>query len=304
MAATHDAVLLHGGRRIPTRTLISTIGNAPHPLLGLLPCAQQKGRLKTDTNLAVLGAPGVWAVGDCAWIVREGSEQPYGPTAQNAVRQARHCAENIVAVLRGRPPRPFHFDELGKLASIGRRSAVAEVFGIKFSGFGAWFVWRTVYLLKLPGWERRLRVAIDWTLDLLFRRDLTQLKLFRSEKVDQAHYEPGEVIVKQGEIGDSFYIIVKGEVDVVREEPGAGETRLATLGAGEHFGEVALLQKIPRTATVRAVMATDLLSIGRGDFEAVARSLNLVKAGLADVVKKRSPALVSDVPKQETSPPN
>ena len=286
-AATSYGVVLSGGEKVGTYTLVSTVGNAPHPLVGTLPCKKDKGRICADATLAVPGHPGVWALGDCASIIHEHDGQPYAPTAQNAIRMAARCAENIVAVLRGKAPRPFHFDTLGKLASIGKRSAVVEMLGLRFSGFLAWFIWRTVYLLKLPGWERRIRVALDWTLDLLFRRDLTQLKVFRAERVEQAHYEPGEVIVRQGEIGDRFYVIVKGRVHVLRDE-----SRIAELGPGEHFGEVALLEDVPRTATVRAAQPTDLLCVGRGDFAAVARSLTLLKAGLHDSAQKRLNSVV------------
>ena len=280
-AATSYGVVLAGGEKIDTYTLVSTIGNAPHPLIATLPCRKEKGRVCADATLAV--QPGVWALGDCAHIMHDHDGQPYAPTAQNAIRMAARCADNIAAAVRGKPPRPFHFDTLGKLASIGKRSAVVEMLGMRFSGFLAWFIWRTVYLLKLPGWERRLRVALDWTLDLLFRRDLTQLKVFRAERVEQAHFEPGEVIVRQGEIGDRFYVIKSGRVDVLRDD-----SRVAELGPGEHFGEVALLDDVPRTATVRAAQPTDVLCVGRGDFAAVARSLTLLKAGLSDSAQKRA----------------
>jgi NADH dehydrogenase len=288
-AATADAVILNNGRHIPTRTLVSTVGNSPHPLARTLNVTKEKGRIVVAPTLAVAGSPGVWALGDCAWVPHSQTGVAYGPTAQNAIRQAVTCADNIVSSMRGEPLRNFDFHELGKLASIGRRSAVAEVLGLKISGFFAWFFWRTLYLLKLPGWERRLRVAIDWSLDLLFKRDLAQLKVFRSERVDQAHYESGEEIVKQGEIGDRFFIIAKGEVEVVREQEGL-QTRLALLGSGEHFGEVALMQECRRTATVRATQPTDVLCIGRGDFEAFARSFTVLKASFAQTLKDRAPA--------------
>jgi NADH dehydrogenase len=286
-AATAYGVVLAGGEKIAAHTLVSTVGNAPHPLLATLPCAHERGRLVADSTLAVPGQTGVWTLGDCAHVVHEHDGKPYAPTAQNAIRQAARCAENIYAALQGRPARPFHFDALGRLASIGRRSAVVELLGLRLSGWFAWFIWRTVYLLKLPGWERRLRVALDWTLDLLFKRDLTQLKVFRSERVEQAHYEPGETIVRQGEIGDRFFVIVRGGVEVVRDEGDGAARQVATLGPGEHFGEVALLDDVPRTATVRAAQPTDVLCVGRGDFAAVARSLSLLKAGLAQSVRQR-----------------
>src|SRR5205085_6886580 len=112
------------------------------------------------------------------------------------------------------------------LASLGQRSAVAELFGIPLTGFVAWFAWRTIYLLKLPGFVRRLRVALDWTLDLFFPRDITQLQVFKHEHLHVHHYEPGEAIVREGQVGREFYAIVKGEVDVLGRD---GETTVARL---------------------------------------------------------------------------
>ena len=117
--------------------------------------------------------PGVWAVGDCAFVPdvrRPGKSHP--PTAQHAIREGRVAAQNIALALAGRPPKPFSFKTIGLLASIGRRTGVARVFGLNFSGFFAWWLWRTIYLGKLPGLDKKVRVAFDWTLDLLFRKDV------------------------------------------------------------------------------------------------------------------------------------
>jgi NADH dehydrogenase len=117
--------------------------------------------------------PEVWAVGDCAFVpdVRQ-SGKSHPPTAQHAIREGRVAAQNIALALAGRPPRRFSFKTIGLLASIGRRTGVARVFGFNFSGFFAWWLWRTIYLGKLPGFDKKVRVAFDWTLDLLFRKDV------------------------------------------------------------------------------------------------------------------------------------
>src|SRR5204863_1193480 len=96
--------------------------------------------------------------------------------AQHALRQGKRLAENIAAAVRGQPLEPFRFRPIGLLAGLGRRCAVAEIRGLKFSGFFAWWLWRTVYLMKLPGIERKVRVALDWTLDLIFPRDIVYLR--------------------------------------------------------------------------------------------------------------------------------
>jgi hypothetical protein len=134
------------------------------------------GKIEVDATMAVSGHPGLWAVGDSAAIpdVITGGLCP--PTAQYAIRQGKRLAQNIAAVLEGREAEPFKFKTLGVLAGLGRRSAVAEILGIQFSGFVAWWLFRTIYLMKLPGFERKLRVAIDWTLDLFFMRDIVYLR--------------------------------------------------------------------------------------------------------------------------------
>ena len=130
--------------------------------------------------VTVPGWPGVWSLGDCAVVPDPRSGKPYPPTAQHALRQAKTVAANVAATLRGRPLRPFSFRTIGQLAAIGRRTGVASVFGFHFSGFFAWWLWRTIYLSKLPRFEKKCRVAIDWTLDLIFSKDIVQFLTVRA----------------------------------------------------------------------------------------------------------------------------
>ncbi|HZS01598.1 MAG TPA: NAD(P)/FAD-dependent oxidoreductase [Chloroflexota bacterium] len=167
-AVAADSVELAPGGTLPTRTVFWTAGVAPDPLLAQLgvPC-DRHGAVIVDQQLAVQGHFGVWALGDCASVPnpRGGT---YGPTAQNAEREAPVVAHNVLASLQGNSLRRFDYQPVGMLASLGRRSAVGEVYGHQFSGFGAWLLWRTVYLAKLPGWDRRARVGLDWALDFVF----------------------------------------------------------------------------------------------------------------------------------------
>lgn len=174
------AVVLSDGSAIESDTLIWTAGTAPNPLVGALPCNLEGGRIKVDEQLAVPEWPGVWAVGDCACVPDSRTGKPHPPTAQHAIRQGRHLAQNILAAIDGRDLRPFRFRTLGQLASLGRRTGVARVLGVNFSGFLAWWLWRTIYLAKLPRAEKKLRVALDWTLDLFFSKDLVQFQTVRS----------------------------------------------------------------------------------------------------------------------------
>jgi NADH dehydrogenase len=170
--ATADAILLADGSEIPAGTVVWTAGNRPHPLLETLASERNRsGAVVVDGTLRVNGLEDVWAVGDCAEIL-DPHGRPCPPTAQHAMREGKLAAENVVAALRGKDLRPFRFRPLGVLVALGHRTAVAEVRGWKFSGLLAWFMWRTVYLSKLPGLEKKVRVALDWTIELFFPRDI------------------------------------------------------------------------------------------------------------------------------------
>jgi NADH dehydrogenase len=171
--ASHDGVTLTNDAAISTATFVWTAGNEPAPLVGSLTSESGNGALVTDQMLRVEGFDDIWAVGDCARIPdpdRDG--QPCPPTAQHALRQGRQAAENLVAAVDGRPLRPFRFRALGTLVVLGHNTAAAEIRGLRFSGLFAWFLWRGVYLTKLPGFEKKVRVLIDWLLDLVFPRDI------------------------------------------------------------------------------------------------------------------------------------
>jgi NADH dehydrogenase len=271
-ALTPDEAILANDEHIPTHTLVATIGNAPHPLLATLPCQRdQRGAVITNEFLEVPDCPGVFALGDNASVpdVTTGGRCP--PTAQYAIRQARFAARNILATITDKPKKPFKFGGLGQLASLGRGSAVAQVFGIKLSGLIAWSMWRVVYLSKLPTLERRLRVTVDWALDFLLPRDIVRLQVDHSGMVQRLHFEPGQVVIREGDVGTRFYIVLKGQLEVVRKRPG-GEERLTVVKEGDHFGERALLRRARRAATVRALTAVDLLALERADFMALASS--------------------------------
>jgi NADH dehydrogenase len=271
-ATPHEAVL-QGGEKIPTRTLIAAVGNAPPPVLDDLPVQKERGRLVVNECLRLPEYPNVWALGDnavvpnAAW--RDGRPSP--PTAQFALRQGKTLAHNIDATLRGRRPRPFAYGGLGQLCLVGHGAGVGEIkFGIKLKGWLGWFAWRSVYWSKLPSLGRRLQVGADWAFDLVLPRELAQINLARTQAVGRAHYEPGEVIFRQGDPGDLFYLITAGEVEVVHERPTGEALVVARLGRGDHFGETALLTGRPRNATIRCLTPVDVLTVCRDDFTTLA----------------------------------
>jgi NADH:ubiquinone reductase (H+-translocating) len=171
---TPREVHLNDGTRLTSFTLVWTAGASPNPTIDLLDCVKERGRLKVNEFLSVASRPGVWAVGDCALVPDSTTGEFCPPTAQHAVREGKVLAHNILAEIRGTTKKPFKFRTLGQLASIGRRTGVAQILGLKFSGFLAWFLWRGIYWSKLPRVEKKVRVAIDWLLDLLFTKDFTQ----------------------------------------------------------------------------------------------------------------------------------
>jgi NADH:ubiquinone reductase (H+-translocating) len=174
-------VALDDGTKIPSRMLIWTAGITPSPLVSSLPCATLRGRIVANECLQVPDWPGVWALGDCALVpdpLNPGKYYP--PTAQHATRQAAVLARNLLATIEGRPPEPFKFKMIGALAAIGSHAGVAEIYELKFSGVFAWWLWRGIYLSKLPGFQKKVRVMLDWTLDLLFSKAIVQLPTLRS----------------------------------------------------------------------------------------------------------------------------
>jgi NADH dehydrogenase len=266
---------------IATRTTVATVPAGPHPLLASLPFPQDKGRVAVHQDTQVADWPNVWAIGDCAAIKQaDGHISP--PTAQHALRQAKTCAENIVASFRGAPKKIFKFTGLGKLGSLGRRSAVAEIFGVRLKGILAWMLWRGIYATKFPGLDGQLRLVVDWVLDVFLPRDITQLRLFHEQDVHREHFEKGETIFSNGDVGDKVYFIVKGEVTVERN----GAT-LATLRDGEVFGEAALLTKQPRNATLRAASTLDAIVVSSDAFHELLGHLPGVRQAMQDITKTR-----------------
>ena len=184
-------VELGDGTLISARTLVWTAGTSASPVLETLPCKKERGRVVVNEYMEVPGWAGVWAVGDCAVIPDHKTGKPYPPTAQHAMREGKTLARNILVALHGGTKKAFAFSTVGLLAAIGRRAGVANILGVNFSGFVAWFLWRTIYLSKLPRLEKKVRVALDWTLDLVFAKDLVHFMILRSPAI--SHQEGPEV---------------------------------------------------------------------------------------------------------------
>jgi NADH dehydrogenase len=174
-------VILSDGE-LAAETLVWTAGVAPSPVVKSLPLPKDKrGALTVDATLAIPGHAGLWALGDCAAVFDAKSNKAVPPTAQFALREAAVLAKNIRSQIEGRPLKPFHFNSLGSLCVIGHQTACAELTvpfarnrAMRFSGLLAWAMWRGIYLAKLPGIEQKIRVLIDWTVELFFPPDIVQ----------------------------------------------------------------------------------------------------------------------------------
>jgi len=194
--ADADAVHLTSGERIETRLIVCTAGTETHPLIKGLDLLLEKGRLKTDPDMKVSGTANLWSIGDCSLVPNAYDGRPSPATAQFAMQQARQLAKNLKRTSLGTATKPFYFRPRGMLASIGHRNAVAVIYGVKLSGFLAWFLWRGIYLAKLPTLSRKLEVALNWACGIPFPPNIVQLQLSQKQS-PHAEREPEETIYKE-----------------------------------------------------------------------------------------------------------
>jgi NADH dehydrogenase len=208
---------------IDAATIVLAAGIVPSAVASAMPVARdQRGRIAVDATMRSRSHPQVWALGDCAAIPGPDG-RPYPALAQHAVREARHLACNIRAAIDGRSPSPFMFRPLGTMASLGHTRAVARVFGVRLTGFIAWWVRRTYYLFQMPRWDRRLRIVLDWTVALFFRPDITRVDLrVEREQVKQARQlvERSSEIVRAMQAESAFRAASVNAIPGVDERPG------------------------------------------------------------------------------------
>jgi NADH:ubiquinone reductase (H+-translocating) len=201
-----EGVKLNDGKTIiPTYTLVWTAGVEPAEVVTKLQCPHDKdGRIAVNYYLQVPNHPNVYALGDCVSLADRRTLKPYPPTAQVAIQQGKIVAKNISAdIKRGRQGMvTFDYKTKGIMAKIGKRTGVAEILGFKLSGFSAWWLWRTFYLIRLPTMKKKLRVMIDWAIDLFFKRDVTMIKRFIEEKPVKAKDYHNNTVTAQMEEED------------------------------------------------------------------------------------------------------
>ena len=284
-SATAESAVLASGEQIPTRTLVSALGAGPNPLLRCFDKGlDDRGRLEADEFLRAPAYEDVWVVGDAGAIpnLRDGGQYP--PTAQSALRQAQHAARNIVATIEERPPKQFLHRSTGVMVTLGGYRGAAEIFGFKLQGFLAWFLFRTFWLVQLPGIDRKLRAMLHWTIELFFKRDIAKYEAMGGGPVARSHYESGQTIFRQGEFADNFYVVLSGEVEIYH---GGSPEATAVLGPGQYFGEMSLLSHRQRSASALARGPVDLLVLSAGDFTALANSSSEFAAMIENAAESR-----------------
>jgi NADH dehydrogenase len=276
-SVTEEGVRLQDGNAIEAATVICTIGTTVNPLIAPLELPRVNHRIKTGSDMRVEGYDNLWALGDCAAVPNAYDGKLSAPTAQVAVRQARDLATNVLRAIDNQPTKAFYFKPLGMLASIGNHRAVGQFFGLKISGFMAWFIWRGVYLAKMPSLARKVQIAFDWAWQLVFPRDIVQLTVQQTERLSHAHFDAGQYVFHKGDRGDKFYVIERGRVGVYLDE---ALPPVTVLGPGDHFGEGALLQHAPRSASIKAEEPLDVWIINRSSFGMLTQHLQALRTAL------------------------
>jgi NADH:ubiquinone reductase (H+-translocating) len=274
-------IRLSTGEQIHAGLILCAIGTAPVALISKIGLPLEHGRLKTEPDMRVTGTANVWAFGDCAAVPNAWNAKVSPPTAQFALRQAKQLAANLVRVQRGEATRPFRFRPQGLLATIGHHNGVAEIYSLKFSGLLAWFLWRTIYLVKIPTFGHKLHVLVDWTWDIFFKPNIVEVSVAQQQRFKQAHYAAGDFVFRKGEPGGAFYIVKAGTAGLHLDE--ASATPLVTWTKGDHFGDPALLEGAAHqtySASVKAETPLDLIVLEPGDFTRLAQSLGSLQKNL------------------------
>ena len=166
---------------IITKTLIWTAGITPVNTIKRSMFKTEKGKIIINDFLEVEKFPGVFAIGDCALFVDPITNRPFPPTAQIAEAQAKMAAKNLISLIKNSEKEKFVYHSKGQLAIIGKRTGIATFLGMNISGFLAWLIWRNVYLSKIPTFDKKTRVFLDWIIDLFFDRDVSRLKIMKRE---------------------------------------------------------------------------------------------------------------------------
>ena len=268
-SATQHAVYTNDGRSLPTRTIVTTIGNGPSEFVKSLPIALQRGRIAVSAELEVIGLSNVWSIGDAALVpLNTDQESPLyaPPTAQFAVAQAEVLAHNILHRTRGQNLVTFTHKAAGIMASLGGGRGVAEIYGRRVTGIPAWLIWRAAYIGMLPGLATKIRVALDWFFDLFMPRTIVYMAESDRPATRYLDYSKGEVVQHANEVPAGFYIVLSGSATQELERPD-GEPEYHELRVGDSWGARALKEHRLTHGKITAREDTRLLLVNSGDFQ-------------------------------------
>ena len=268
-SATQHALYTNDGRSVPTRTIVTTIGNGPSEFVKALPIELQRGHIAVSAELEVIGLSDVWSIGDAALVpLNADLENPrYAPpTAQFAVAQAKVLAQNILRRSRGEPLATFTYKAGGMMASLGGRRGVAEIYGRRVTGIPAWLLWRAAYIAMLPGMATKIRVALDWLFDFFMPRTIVYMAESDRPATRYLDYADGEVVQRANEVPAGFYIVLSGSLTQELESAN-GKLEYRELRVGDSWGSRALKEHRLTHGTITAREETKLLLVNSGDFQ-------------------------------------
>ncbi|MGB0670709.1 MAG: FAD-dependent oxidoreductase [Rhodospirillales bacterium] len=304
-SASGTSLELTDGTFIETKTIVATIGNGPNPIINKLGVELIGGKLPVDRTMRVKGLKNVWALGDAALIPLKDDARERGdfapPTAQFAVREGACLGKNILAQTQGRDLKPFFYVSKGSMASLGGKRAVAEVGGMRLSGFLAWLLWRAFYLSFLPGVSARVRVMVNWILDMVLPRSIVQVQFKSQPATRYVHVRKGKRVFEEGMEADGFYVVVEGRFQVLYHDPKTGDDLEWLIGPGDHFGQRVILGEGLRTGTVVCLEDGLLLMLARQDFERFAVAFPVLRNYFADYIPKSCPKSRAQAEKEQTA---
>ncbi len=275
-AITPDSLVFSDGQR----QTVGFVVNASFTLPQVIIDGQSHGwPLPTDECLRFAGDPRIWVTARNA----SGAGLSRYLTTSDWMDLGRAAGQNAWAASQEFDIQPFAFKRRWLMSfNMGRRS-ICRLGGLLFGGLPAWFFSRMANLATMPGLERNLRILIDWTLDVPFRADIAVLAPDATQKLQKIHMEAGDEVIREGEDGDSAYIIQSGRLEVLK-----GGKKVGELGAGDFFGEIALVQNVKRNATVRCLVACELTALSRDDFQALSLGSSTLAKAIQQQISERT----------------
>ncbi|HEX2360518.1 MAG TPA: FAD-dependent oxidoreductase, partial [Jiangellaceae bacterium] len=279
---TPTGVETAGGLAIDAETIVAAIGNAPSPLMRSLSVPLDHGRIVVDRWLRVEGVDDVWALGDNAHIPLgdpiDANTAYAPPLAQFAFREAKVLADNIAAHLDGRPMTAFEYRSLGTMAALGGRTGVADILGVRITGFLAWAAWRLFYLSLLPGLSTRVRVAVDWVLDVFVSRSIVEIRPSHPAS-SYIRLLSGDIMIEPGVEPAGVYVVISGSFELTVPATAADDvaSQSRRLGPGDCFGLSLEGQPPAAPERVRACEDSTAYFIDKGDLKRLAMVAALVE---------------------------